>query len=224
MAWKTEKGGKFRNIHCNPVLVIAFSLADGVIDNRVVEGMHREVKGAYGVASPLGFQGITDDGVLHDCGEFEPVSGVIVPLTYLAGENRIIYGVYGKEQAVDTVTAVHGSQGVVIDDAFLEYLASPHDGVPLANLPFGFEDIGLANEEVKRDEAVASVDVFINAVAGDCAFGGCFRVSQGEAVTVIGFSLADGVIYNCFMFGTAPVCFPLPISGLSQMPRAPLSQ
>ncbi len=71
----------------------------------------------------------------------------------------------------------------------------------MANLFFGFEDIGLAHKEVERDDAVAFVDAFINAVAGDCTFGGSFRVGQGEAVTVIRFSLADGVIDNCVVLG-----------------------
>ena len=190
-------GGRLYVVQADPVLVVVVPLACGIPDNRVVEGMHGEVKGAYGVAPMKGFQGITDDGVPHDRGEVEPVSGVIVPLAHLAGENRIIYGMHGEEKAVHAVAAVHGGESLFIRSFLVVWFPPPHDGVPLANLPFGFEDIGLANEEAEVYDRIASVDAFIGMAdrKGLPVFGR-LRMVYVYPVLVVAFSLADGVIDN----------------------------
>jgi hypothetical protein len=87
--------GRLRMVYVYPVLVIAFSLADGVIDNRVVDGVYRKVKNPYGVASPSCLQGVAYDGVPHDFREVEPILGVILSLAHLAGElegRNVLYG------------------------------------------------------------------------------------------------------------------------------------
>ena len=82
-------------IQADPVLMVVVPLACGIPDNRVVEGVHREVKGAYGVASPPCFQGVAYDGVPHDRGEAEPVSGVVLPVAHLVEELEAGRGMHG---------------------------------------------------------------------------------------------------------------------------------
>ncbi len=87
------------------VTVVAVTLADSIMKNLVVYGMHREGEGTDGIASPVGFQGVADDGIGGDCGKVEAVIVVVATVAYRIGKGEFLWLVNIQVQADDAIAA-----------------------------------------------------------------------------------------------------------------------
>ncbi len=126
-------------------------------------------------------------------------------MTHLAEKLEAGRGVYGQVQTVHAVAAVYGDERFLVRPFRVVLLSPPHDGIPLANLPSGLEEIGLTHEEVQVDDGITAMDTLSGAVErkGRAIVRG-LCVGQGEAVTVVRISLADGIINHRVVPGMHP--------------------